>query len=369
MSGTYDGPKHVIRTSDRGMFKSCRQKWDFGSFSRGRWRPLVTPRPLEFGTALHGAWDTYYDPDMWHVPRAQMLPLVQSRFLEICKEQKAQYLELRHDLPYELEEEFESRVQLGLGMLEHYVKWAPKVDQFTPVKVEVSFEVPIPDPNGEQMLCLCHGWPVFYQGRIDGIVKDHFGFYWILEHKTTALMASTEFLDLDDQCGSYAWALMQLGVPVKGVIYNEALKDYPEPPKPLVRTREGRNFSINRQQRTTYEVYLETIKAAGENIALYEEFLSYLRDNGNPFFRRTQVHRSDTELRNLGRRIYDEAYDMLHPDLRIYINPGRFTCQFCSYRQPCVSKQEGTDYEFILQELFVRGEAVEGSIDYDTSDA
>jgi hypothetical protein len=218
------------------------------------------------------------------------------------------------------------------------------------------------------MVCECHGWKVFYQGRIDGIVKDHLGYYWILEHKTTGMMATTEFLDLDDQCGSYAWALRQLGIPVKGVIYNEALKDFPGPPKELVRPREGRNFSVNRQQRTTYEVYLETITRAGENIALYDEFLHYLQQEGNPFFRRTQVHRSETELTNLGNRIYDEACDMLDPGLRIYINPGRFTCQFCSFRMPCVSKQEGSDYEFILNELYIQGDPVEGSVVEDTSD-
>lgn len=295
--------------------------------------------------------------------------MVQSRFLEVCNEQKQRYLDnrLEYDLPFEIEEEFKERVDLGLGMLTHYAKWAPKVDDFTPVKVEIEFEVPIMVTVAEghqiQMHCECHDWPVFYQGRIDGIVKDRLGFYWILEHKTTAQLASTEFLALDDQCGSYVWALRQLDIPVKGVIYNEALKDYPEPPKPLVQPRQGRNYSVNKQQRTTYEIYLQEIERAGEDISRYEDFLEYLRDNGNPFFRRTQVHRSEPEIRNLGKRIYDEARDMLDPGLRIYINPGRFTCQFCSYRQPCVSKQEDSDYEFILRELYERGEPAEGTVD------
>lgn len=345
--------KHVQRTTDRSIFKSCRQKWHWTSFQRENYVPVVTPRPLEFGTALHEAWATYYDPDLWSLGPEQKQTLVEARFLTVIQEQKSRYFALQdnYDLPWELEQEFEERKALGLGMLRNYVRWAPTVDNFTPVKVEVDFEVPITNPDtGEQMICACHGWPVFYQGRIDGIVRDIYGGYWILEHKTAGQFMDDSFLVLDDQCTSYAWALAQIGVRVRGILYNEALKDFPEPPQMLKSVRESRRFSVNRSQRTTYDIYLKTIQEAGENIAAYADFLEFLREKGNGFFRRTTVYRNDGELEIVGRRIYDEACDQLNPDLRIYPNPNRFSCMGCSFRQPCIAKQEGTDHEFILNE-------------------
>lgn len=356
--------KHVIRTSDRLFFKRCREAWNFGSSQRLGYSPAVTPKPLEFGIAMHEAWDIYYDPDYWHLPQDFKHRLMRSKFFETVRKQKKAYEDIKDDLPWELEEEFKERLELGLGMIDHYVKWAPTVDKgFKPVKTEIEFEVPILDPFGYQMTCKCHGWDVFYQGRIDGIVQDEFGYYWILEHKTAGQLQDPRFLVLDEQCGSYAWALRSLGVRVKGVIYNEALKAWPSRPTPLKMPREGRNFSVNRQQRTTYEVYLDTLVEHGENISLYEDFLSFLREQGNPFFRRTQVHRSDKELDNLGHRIYMEALDILDPDLHIYPSPTRMNCQGCSYREPCVMKQEGSDYEFLLNEsgLFRRGRPEDSS--------
>lgn len=315
---------------------------------------MVTPKPLEFGTAMHAAWATYYDPDLWHIPRTEIVDLMLSEFLKVVNEQKSRYLDLKQDLPYELEEEFNERVELGTEMIKHYCRWAPTVDNFTPVKVEVEFEVPIKNPGtGAELRCECHGWPVVYQGRLDGIVRDQFGYYWVLEHKTAGQLQPTTFLPLDDQVGSYAWAMRELGLQVRGIIYNEALKDWPEPPKRLKSPRLGRNYSVNKNQRTTYEIYLQTLIDAGEDISLYTEILEYLKELGNPFFRRSAVHRSDRELDDIGRRIYLETLDIIDPNLRIYPNPSRINCNGCSFREPCIMKQEGSDYDFILRELYV----------------
>lgn len=343
--------RHVIRTSDRLAFKRCRRAWNWSSYQRENLRPIVVPKPLHFGIAWHEGMATYYDPSFWHLSRKEATEMAVARFLATTLEQKQHYLDIEADLPYDLEVEFNERVTLGVAMMRHYGKWAPTVDRFTPIRIEQEFEVPIMY-QGKQLMCVCHGWPVFYRGRLDGIVQDEFGYYWILEHKTAAKLGSTNHLVLDEQCGSYACALKSLGMSVKGIIYNEAVKEVPRVPTKLVSRRQGRLFSVNKSQRTTFDVYLSALIEEGENPQLYEDILNFYREQGNPFFRRTQIYRNAHELEALGEQIALEALDILDPNLRIYPNPNWLSCGWCSYREPCIMMNEGSDYEFVLKELF-----------------
>lgn len=353
--------KHVVRTSDRIQYKRCRRSYDLGGIDRANFVPLRASKPLEFGTDWHEAMAVYYDPLTWDLlkspkTREVVQQAARSAFINANRRRMADAKDMNDGyLPIEIEEDFNERIELGLGMLENYLRWAPLNDNFTPTHIEVDFEVPIivPHSGGEQMLCLCHGWPVFYQGRLDGIVKDSFGWYWILEHKTTGQMGDTSHLELDEQTGSYAWAVQHmLGIRVLGVIYSEALKDVPHPPQELVRPREGRNFSVNKQSNTTYELALDTLVKAKEDISLYADFLEFLKLQGNKFFKRSQVHRNQHELEDIGDRIFYEASEMLSEDTVMYPNPGRFNCSFCAFRQVCIAMNDGSDYKFLLEEGF-----------------
>lgn len=348
--------KHILRTSDRIAWKRCRRQHQFGSIWHRNLVPLRGSKPLEFGTDWHTAMGALYDPDTWHLvknpkTRGPILESVRQIFTQTQIERKREYADENGGYSLEVDDDFAERLILGLGMLNGYFSWHIEVDNFKPVRVEVDFEVPILTDEGEEFHCQCHGWPVVYQGRLDGIVQDQFGWYWILEHKTAAQMGPTEHLALDEQTGSYAWAVKQmLGLRVQGVIYSEAVKKVAHPPLELLRPREGRNFSINKNQDTTYELALHTLSKAGEKVELYQDFLEYLKLQGNKFFRRTQVHRNLYELEDQGRRIYYEAREMLDPNTVPYPNPSRFTCQMCAFRPPCLAMNDGSDYEYLLQE-------------------
>jgi hypothetical protein len=355
--------KHVIRTSDRGTFRQCRVLWNWSSKIRRNLEPEARYAPFEDGTIWHGSLDTYYDPRTWHLMsdgqtaesvRHAARERLASEHATAIKEAKAFH---GGELPVEMEQDYAERFETLRGMLEHYFLWAPKHDRFKPLHTEVEFEVPVLTPQGQPAYCLhIHeggSWPIVYQGRLDGIVEDYQGWYWIKEHKTTGQMGRTDHLELDPQCGSYAWAIQQmLGIRIAGIIYTQALKAAPKPPQRLVNSREGRNFSVNRQQRTTYELYKGHIEAEGEYVPNYQEYLDYLQDQGNPFFRRIEVHRNEHSLEYVGRMIYEEAMDMLH-DPRIYPNPSYFNCNGCRFREPCISEQNGYDTEFLLSEMFV----------------
>ncbi len=352
--------KLISRTSDRGTYRQCRTLWNWSSPLRGNLEPEQRYPPFEDGTSWHGALEVYYDPVTWHLLQDPLTAeavrhSARMRLLSIHNSQVAlATLWSGGSLAVENEEDYAERLIMLQGMLEHYFVWAPENDLFTPKLIEIEFEVPVETPEG-----LKHPAPdlndeVVYQGRLDGLVEDPTGRYWILEHKTTGQMGRTDWLDVDAQVGSYAWAIQkQLGIQIAGIIYSQALKAAPSPPTMLVQQNKGRNFSVNKQQRTTYQLYLAELEKHGESLEYYGEFLRFLSEKENPFFRRIQVHRNQASLEFVGRNIYLEATEMFDPNLNIYPNPSYFNCNGCRFREPCIAQQNGYDYQFILDELFV----------------
>jgi len=325
----------IIRTSDRQFFKRCRVLWDYTSKIRQNFEPIQRIEALDFGTAMHAGLQAYYNPETW------------GDTLTMQANARQGFLDSIHDIqtkvrigPLEFEERFEELRKLGLGMLEYYFLWAPSRDTFTPVYVEIEFEVPL------EARYLATEIDV-YQGRIDLIVEDEYG-YWIVDHKTAAQFGDTEWLALDDQCSSYAWAVQKkLGLKVRGVIYNELRKKVPHPPAVL---RSG-ELSRNKQQDTTYETYLAAIKAGGYRTKGYAEILAYLKNNPKQFVRRTRLNYTPQMLDLVEQRISSESYEMLHNPL-IYPTPSRFNCQGCSFFAPCLARHEGRDEQLILDELY-----------------
>jgi hypothetical protein len=371
MSAAEGRGKFIIRTSDRINFKSCRQAWDYGSKLRRNFEPIRLPAPLDFGTAVHSGMQVYYDPNTWGWDRDIVEAGALTAFAKTNWNGLTRYEELRG--PDELLRiEFIEREKLGLGMLKNYFAYSREHDKFTPVYVEIEFEVPIPVPpalslppgyqrNGDgDLLKLDENldWlPVVYQGRIDLVILDENGYYWIDDHKTAGQIRAdvVTHLEMDEQMKSYVWAVQkQLGVKIKGVIYNELYKGIPAPPPMNKVQRLGRWYSVSQSQDTSYELYLKTVKeedTAAYNAGLYDEFLQFLQWQGNKYFRRTQVMYNDFELEFLGYQICLEAIDMLSDPL-IYPNPSRFKCGYCMFRTPCLANMDGSDEAFVLKEMY-----------------
>lgn len=392
---------HEIHTSERRSFRACRRRWDW--LFRQNYYPRVTAKPLEFGVAYHKAMETYYDPNTWSMDRDVIGQLSIVDFVDVCNKQKEKCLDDRNQqaLDYDAEEDYNERVELGRGMLEYYYKHvAPKLDKgWKPVKVEIAFMVPVVNPEtGEDAIwCKCKecetkwvaqlnklwsnptslpvenmkeygpnywnewkGLPVVYAGRLDMLAEDENGYYWIFDWKTARTIAEQyEFLYLDDQIGSYVWALRKLGLDIKGFVYHEQRKGYPVPPKQNQTTRLGRRFSVAKNQDTDYETYLHTV-ANYDTQALeegfYDEFLEFLRNEGITYYSRHQVAKSIEECEEIERNIGFEALDMIDPKLRIYPSAGRFGCTFCAFRMPCMEKNAQGDFQYALDTLYERRE-------------
>lgn len=360
----------VIRTSDRNAFRGCRQKWDWNSALRQDYEYLGGIAALDLGTAVHSGLETYYDPDLWTMPRDDVNQLAMASYLTTSREYVDQIVEAVN--PDDVRRaELTEQVALGRGMLEHYFQWAPEQDSsdgWTPVYSEVKFQVPVPvkpdaamrlpegfhrgeyavpDGNGGERdvgQLFFQGRPVVHEGRIDMIIRDKEGRLWIVDHKTAAQFGQMAFLDLDAQCSTYIWALRRvLGIPVQGVIYNQLKKNAPGPPDVL----KSGNLSKNKQQKVSYHTYMQAIVEAGEDPAYYEDFLHYLKFEKSDYFRRVQTYRSDTELDIIEDTIVLEVVDMLNNPV-IYPNPGMFNCNGCQFYHPCLARQDGSDVQWIL---------------------
>lgn len=364
----------IIRTSDRIQFKRCRRAWDIGSKIRQNLEPVVSRPALEFGSAFHAALEVYYNPATWSWiqddRRIVVQELARKAAHDSLQKQFNMIAKFRGDGAdlTDLREQFQEHHDLANGMLNYFIKWAGPNDELTPVYVEIEFNIPIVWPpeveypgirdvhfgvNHEGYLTY-NGEVVYYQGRIDMIAQDREGRYWIVDHKTAArLTDTTEFLELDEQMKSYAWAArLVLGIDIKGVVYSEHVKGYPQPPQELTRPYKGRWLSTNKQQDTSLELFLEALKVTGEAPELYADYIYFLQQEGRQYIRRTPVNFSVTELDNLGRQIAFEAVDMLG-DPFTYPSPDKFSCKWCDHRTLCLAMNDGSDTEYIKQTYYV----------------
>lgn len=369
--------KYVIRTSDRKRFKECRLAWDLGSKIRQNLEPKAVRTPLDFGTEIHAGLEAWYDPKLWHGDPLTRSALMHIAFKKSLKAHRRQY-EKDGVLTDEVLEDLKERTTLGPQMLDHYVLWSKSRDKdLTPVYTEVEFEVPIERdydialPKGfcdinrgllhkRYFIGVEEHWaPVVYQGRIDLIMQDKDGYYWIVDHKTVGPRGwaeeSTDFLDRDEQCKSYAWAAKKmLNLNVKGVIYNQLYKGVAEPPQRLKTTRKGLSFSTSRSQDTNFELALETFKTkdrAAFKAGWYDPYLTWLKQEGRQYVRRHTVTYGPETLEVLGTQICQEAIDMLS-DPYIYPNPNKWNCRWCDFRVPCLAHLDGRDYQNIKDTMY-----------------
>jgi len=404
---------HSLHNSEVLSFRGCRRRHHW-LFVDG-WYPQTTAKPLEFGSAFHKALESWYEPEMWNKDPETRLTLAILEFIQTCGTQKAEYLKLNEgNIDPEVDKDYHERVQLGTGMLKyHCEKISPKLDVgFKPIRVEIEFEVPVVNPDTkEQLWCKCNncwkrfaksdeglakqlipykpvegkpgyvrpvlndseyrqdyweGLPVSFGGRIDMLAEDELGRLWLFDWKTAARLSGQEegdspdeFILLDDQISSYCWALWSLGIPIAGFVHHEIKKAFPIEPEPNKMQRMGAWYSVNKQQATSYELYLETVSEGdpqGLASGAYDNFLEYLKESGPRYYSRKQVVRSETELENVGRNIYLQALDIVDPNLRVYPSPGRFACSFCAFRQPCLGTNRNEDVEYLLLSNFERRE-------------
>lgn len=376
------GITHEIHTSERKSFRGCRRRWDW--IFRQNYYPQVTAKPLEFGIAYHKAMEVLHNPRTWKYTPVVLGALAEKAFVDTCERQRKAFLHQQGQQGLDVQDslDYDERIELGRGMIWYYVdnQLAEMQAKYVPVLTEISFDVPLSYEDGSQIFCKCkqcrtkfakaggskkngpwRGNPVVISGRIDLVVHDMRGDYWLWDWKTAAQLSTSEiFLELDDQVATYCMAIRKkLNLNIRGFLYHEQRKAFPQPPKENKARRLGRLFSVNVNQATDYDTYLATVKEKDFNAwqeGAYDDFLNLLKaaaeTEGAGFYRRFTIIKTPYELDQVEINLREEVLDIIDPHLRIYPSPGRFSCNTCAFQTPCISQNAGQDYQYTLDTLY-----------------
>jgi hypothetical protein len=89
----------------------------------------------------------------------------------------------------------------------------------------------------------------------------------------------------------------------------------------------------------------------------YTDFLKYLEGQGwNPFFDMLSTSRNKEELELFHRFAIAKAQDLQRttnqPELWAYTLGSVYRCGYCSFVIPCKLKNEGSDYQSVLDAQF-----------------
>lgn len=333
----------TIRTSDRLNFRRCRRRWAWSSHLRGNREYIQRRAPLWTGTGFHFALEDCHGENLFGNPADAFRAYHEATLKQVNRN--------RIYLPGDLEEQ----VELATGMLDYY--WNDWLKNRDPLKtlihngvpqVEVNFRVEIPWERGK------YGYDrVVYSGTLDRVVIDEHGSIWIVEYKTAKTIQTSHFSN-DTQVSSYVWAgNLIYGRPIAGVIYQQHRKDVPREPK----VKMSGKLSTNKDQLITassLRKHIISICGSVENAPFeYVEFLNYftrLEDSdSDKFIRRDRIRRNEHQAAAEGEKILMEVDEMLNPDLPLYSNADR-TCAFmCDFHGPCVSLDDGSDWEYELE--------------------
>ena len=357
---TKDGRQAIVmRTSDRIAFKKCRRSWAWSSHLKGNWGPNYLASPLWFGSAIHFALEDYHGYNRFDSPV--------DAFRAYCIATSKQHL---RDLPHDARELY----HMGSAMMEYYVKhwlrhrradqtlWLEDENGVKIPQVEVDFEIEVPLDEYPLLrtYAAAHGADcVLYRGTIDRVSIDEYGRLWVVEYKTAKVFEHNHY-QTDPQVTTYVWAAKNIykkyGLDVAGVIYQQFLKKVPEQPKILasgkVSTASNLVTSATLYRDRLESLYGEVEKAPEANRQFLTDLMIKEDEHNDRYIARTLIERNDHMCEMEAQKILLELEDMLNPDLPLYPAPTRDCSRMCSFLGPCVSFDDGGDWEYNLTHNF-----------------
>ena len=276
----------IVRVSERGTFKRCRRKWDYGSPNRQNLTSAGTPVYLTFGTMIHStleAWTADLDADP--------VKLFMVEAWKATEEMKKRYRRVVGTDPSEEEIGLlYDHVEMGASMIAAYQqRWGSPLPQgYHKVELEQTFLIDV--PGTEHQL----------QGTLDGLMMDDEGNFFILERKTYGARPRLDILNHNDQFLAYIWAVQQLqDTKAKvGILYDGLWK----------RKLEGKR------------------KLEDMNV-------------------RHLLWRPQGEIDEFGRLLTLEVNDMAN-DPAIYVNRQWMGCFDCPFERLCTAQSSNKDYEY-----------------------
>jgi hypothetical protein len=364
----------ILRTSERTSFKRCPAKWWWG------YREGLKPRgaektPLWFGTGVHLGLAEWYLPGVKRGPHPAETfatfagdAITSIKLVDADEETLAQYIDGK---------------ELGVKMLEGYVKLYGTDPQWDFISAEQAFDLDVPWPGSDrQGLWAVEDGQVMlrYAGTFDGVYRDlGTGRLELLETKT-AKAIQTQHLPLDDQAGSY-WAvashvlakrgLIKPGERISAIRYNFLRKALPDE-----RPVDAEGYATNKPVKAHYILALDGKMVSGVRVTAKDlgklklDELERCAEQADilvtgdrsktqplPLFVREEVHRTSAERTTQLRRIQDEAVHMQairEGLLPIFKTPTKDCTWDCDYVTMCKLQDAGGDWKTHRQVAFVQ---------------
>jgi hypothetical protein len=343
----------IIRTSERRAFKRCPQMW-WWSWRQGL-VPLGRIAPaLWLGTGVHiGLAGWYCGPGLKRGPHP-------AETFDQWAADEIQYIKTSDRFGNGKEAVIEEKLipgrELGIAMLEGYVKQYGRDDSWSVIEPERSGQVDILDPDDPGKLLAIYGftYDLVYRDLATGRVM-------LGEHKTAASIKVTH-LPLDPQAGSYFLVaqphLRQEGLigpkeRLYGITYNFLRKALPDP-RPIGPTGHRHNNPLkadyikaladvdHRSEAELGKMKLEALEtvANARGIQVWGEVS---KKQQSPLFHREEVHRTQAERATQYGRIQTDAVlmDQYRSGALLLTKNETPDCTFCQFFDMCIL-DEGT---------------------------
>jgi Zierdtviridae exonuclease len=302
----------LIRTSERGDFKSCQFLW-YHSWHNG----LRTPRnPVWswFGSAYHKAMEARYPVGN---KRGSLADMIDAFDAAVGEEEGRIYEAGGEDMD---EDVIRDSTELGHAMLKGYVRHWGEDKHWQVLHTEQPFQIDVRHPTTGRLIAVyCGTWDAFIWDKVDKV-------YRLVDHKTRAAFKKDwSFYDLNDQGGSYLWVapevLRHLGLlgpkdVIDGIIFNMARKAMPQET-----AEDGIRYNIPKKDdflealrlahvtdlplKTTLPMLAARAKAEGLTVRGKPR-----KVQPSPLFARYTTHRGLEQRVNQGRKVLDEARHM-----------------------------------------------------------
>jgi hypothetical protein len=356
-------PLILSRGSELRTFRRCRLKWHWNY--QKRLDPKRKKGALTFGTLVHKALEVYYPPGRERGPHPA--ETFEGLFVDNV-EQFDQWDEEGNKI---------DALELGVAMLQGYVKRWGEDDYIEIIAPEQPFEIDVYDENDNYL--------VTFVGIFDTIALSHkTGRVFILEHKTAKSIKDVRINSgYGDQGLGYCWAanywLRDNGVlkkreSVDGVMFNFLRKALPSD-KPL--DKMGRVLNKPKKERLMLEcasigisvVNPRTVEGATRALKEYgyddyqiAQLGEVSKVQAPPLFQRQELIIDESTLATFEKRIRKQAFDMQkvrEKRLPIYKNPT-MDCEWdCPFVNACELHEMGGDWQSMLDLEFSKWEPYE----------
>lgn len=360
-----------VRNSEAKKFRRCLQAWEWSYVQR--WRSDRVRGALSFGRGVHYALEMYYPPGTVRGPHPS--GVFEQWFLE------------NNELYSVWDDEGQKHnpLELGIVMLEEYVKEYGPEDHIRIIAPEMPFQVPIYDKNGNFLRTFVGRGDALYEDRsLSRKNRRRLGF---LEHKTGKTIEEGLRINsgYGDQAIRYAWAASQvlrdLGVIKPNENVDHTLMNWLKKTMPSEKFRHPTTGHVLNQpskdalldycsQHGIIDEKGKTPKTAKAAFALIENQGRFdprllgepAKVQPSPALFRERIDFGDEPLNRTGWRIMAEAYTMeqyREGNLPIVTNPTKDCSWECEFVDVCELREMGEDWKSMLEMEFVQGDPYE----------